>query len=85
MRRRPWVYTPTVTNQTMMTPMSAWRALVRTVRKGLVAGSLDDAPPLSPPVSWGRIGGYEAVSRSGVLFLLDPEPAHPSLRATNTG
>ncbi len=80
MRRRPWVYTPTVTNQTMMTPVSAWGTLVRSVRRHLGVGSTDDGPPLAPPVAWGRIGGYEAVSRSGVLFLLDPEPAHPSLR-----
>jgi hypothetical protein len=32
-------------------------------------------------VFWGRIGTYEAVSRCGILFLLDPEPVHPSLRA----
>jgi hypothetical protein len=30
---------------------------------------------------WGRIGEYEAVCRQGTLFLLSPEPAHPSLRA----
>lgn len=34
----------------------------------------------NPPRFWGRIGAYEAVTREGVLFLLSPEPAHPSLR-----
>jgi hypothetical protein len=33
-------------------------------------------------VFWGRVGEYEAVCRQGILFLLAPEPAHPSLRAT---
>ena len=35
----------------------------------------------TPPRFWGRIGAYEAVTREGVLFLLGPEPVHPSLRA----
>ncbi len=34
----------------------------------------------TPPRFWGRIGAYEAVTREGVLFLLGPEPVHPSLR-----
>ena len=34
----------------------------------------------NPPRFWGRIGAYEAVTRDGVLFLLGPEPVHPSLR-----
>ena len=34
----------------------------------------------APPVFWGRIGAYEAVSRRGILLLLDPEPSHPSCR-----
>ena len=29
---------------------------------------------------WGRIGAYEAVTRHGMLFLLSPEPSHPSRR-----
>jgi hypothetical protein len=36
--------------------------------------------PKAAPVFWGRIGAYEAVSRSGMLFLLAPEPSHPALR-----
>ncbi len=40
------------------------------------SGSTDAAPPRF----WGRIGAYEAVTREGVLFLLGPEPVHPSLR-----
>ena len=35
------------------------------------------------PIVWGRIGDYEAVTRSGILFLLSPEPAHPSRRVTS--
>ena len=34
----------------------------------------------APPVFWGRIGDYEAVTRQGVLFLLSQEPTHPSRR-----
>ena len=37
----------------------------------------------APPVFWGRIGAYEAVTRRGVLFLLSPEPTHPSRRVVN--
>jgi hypothetical protein len=36
-----------------------------------------------PPVFWGRIGEYEAVTRRGILLLLSPEPGHPSRRVTN--
>jgi hypothetical protein len=36
-----------------------------------------------PPVFWGRIGEYEAVTRRGILLMLAPEPAHPSQRVTN--
>lgn len=82
MRRRSWVYTRTEMNQTMMTAVSAWRALVRTVRRqppddGFEGGALP------PAVFWGRVGAYDAVCRRGILFLLDPEPAHPSLRVRN--
>ena len=38
------------------------------------------ATDATPPRFWGRIGAYEAVTREGVLFLLGPEPVHPSLR-----
>ncbi len=38
------------------------------------------ATDAAPPRFWGRIGAYEAVTREGVLFLLGPEPVHPSLR-----
>ena len=57
-----------------MSTMRAGRALLRVIR----GRRPDDAGV--PPVYWGRIGEYEAVSRRGVLFLLSPEPAHPSLR-----
>jgi hypothetical protein len=40
------------------------------------------APELGPPVFWGRIGAFEAVTREGVLLLLAPEPSHPSRRVT---
>jgi hypothetical protein len=36
-----------------------------------------------PPVFWGRVGAYEGVTRRGILLLLSPEPAHPSLRVKN--
>ncbi|HEX2046114.1 MAG TPA: hypothetical protein VHF27_00010 [Acidimicrobiales bacterium] len=39
-----------------------------------------DAADPGPPRFWGRIGAYEAVTREGVLFLLGPEPVHPSVR-----
>ena len=58
-----------------MTVMSARRALLRALRR---RRSNDAAK--GPPVFWGRIGEYEAVTRRGMLLLLSPEPAHPSLR-----
>jgi hypothetical protein len=59
-----------------MSPMSARRALVQALRHRRSV----DAGAEPPPVFWGRIGAYEAVTRSGVLLLLSPEPAHPSRR-----
>ncbi|MDQ3895981.1 MAG: hypothetical protein M3326_01815 [Actinomycetota bacterium] len=53
--------------------MSVRRALRRRVRRRRPEA-------LPPPRFWGRIGAYEAVTREGVLFLLGPEPVHPSLR-----
>ena len=61
-----------------MSPMTARRTLLNVVRRRR-AGAERDAPQ----VFWGRIGDYEAVTRSGVLLLLAPEPAHPSRRVTN--
>ena len=61
--------------------MSAGRALLRAIRRRRSDGGKDD----HPPVFWGRIGEYEAVTRSGTLFLLSPEPAHPSRRVTGHG
>lgn len=62
-----------------MSPMRAGRALLRAVRR-----RHSDYDADAPPVFWGRIGDYEAVSRRGMLFLLSPEPAHPSQRASNS-
>ncbi len=56
-----------------MSPVSVGRALSRRVRRRR-------SETLAPPLFWGRIGAYEAVTREGVLFLLGPEPVHPSLR-----
>ena len=56
-----------------MSPMRLRRALRRGVWRRRSEG-------VAPPRFWGRIGDYEAVTREGVLFLLGPEPAHPSLR-----
>ena len=36
--------------------------------------------PEAAPQFWGRIGAYEGVTRYGILFLLAPEPVHPSRR-----
>lgn len=58
-----------------MSVMRAGRALLRAVRHRRSGSGAD-----TPPVFWGRVGEYEAVCRSGILFLLSPEPAHPSLR-----
>jgi hypothetical protein len=57
----------------------AWRALRRTL-----LGRLPDpevqVDPAAPALPWGQIGAYQAVSRGGILLLLAPEAAHPSLR-----
>lgn len=60
-----------------MATMHRPRAVLRSVwdRRSTPAGG---GPA---PVYWGRIGGYEAVTRDGVLLLLSPDPRHPSLRA----
>ena len=58
-----------------MSHVSVRRALRRRRRR-----RRSDASAAAPPQFWGRIGAYEAVTREGVLFLLGPEPGHPSLR-----
>jgi hypothetical protein len=58
--------------------MSARRAIARTMWRRRPDHSAD-----VPPVFWGRIGEYEAVTRRGILLMLAPEPAHPSQRVTN--
>jgi hypothetical protein len=62
----------------MMGAVRARRALVETLLRRRSARG-----PQEPPAFWGRIGSYEAVTRGGVLFLLAPEPTHPSRRATS--
>jgi hypothetical protein len=58
-----------------MVCMRAGRALLRAVRHRRPDSDVD-----VPPVFWGRIGEYEAVSGRGMLFLLAPDPGHPSRR-----
>ena len=58
-----------------MSLVSTRRALRRRGRRRRFDPSAE-----TPPRFWGRIGAYEAVTREGVLFLLGPEPVHPSLR-----
>ena len=60
----------------MMGAMRARRALLESLRR-----RHSDREPEEPPTFWGRIGAYDAVTRHGVLFLLSPEPTHPSRRA----
>jgi hypothetical protein len=60
-----------------MSRVSTRRAIVRALRRRRTAAAGEP-----PPVFWGRIGDYEAVTRSGILLLLSPEPAHPSRRVT---
>jgi hypothetical protein len=61
-----------------MCPVSAWQVVRRRRHDGAPAGDGE-----VPPVFWGRIGAYEAVTRRGMLLLLSPEPAHPSRRVKN--
>ena len=63
-------------NRSKMSLVSVRRGLGRRGRRGRSDPRTD-----TPPRFWGRIGAYEAVTREGVLFLLGPEPVHPSLRA----
>jgi hypothetical protein len=58
-----------------MSLVSAGRALLQRVRRR--------RPESDPPVFWGKIGDYEAVTRRGMLLLLSPAPTHPSLRVKN--
>ena len=58
-----------------MATMRTRRALIRAVR-----GRRSDQDAATTPAYWGRIGAYDAVTRDGVLYLLSPEPRHPSLR-----
>ena len=62
-----------------MSPVGAWRALKPWRR----AADTPGADLRAPAIPWGRIGGYDAVSRNGILFLLAPGPAHPSRRVTS--
>ena len=62
-----------------MGPVSALRAVLRAIRRQ-PSQHAQRAKTDAPPVFWGRIGDYEAVTRQGVLFLLSQEPAHPSRR-----
>jgi hypothetical protein len=75
MRRRSWVCTPCDPADSKMYLVRPRRALRR---KGWRRRSRPATA--APPRFWGRIGAYEAVTREGVLFLLGPEPVHPSLR-----
>ena len=59
--------------------VKALRAALRAIRRQPSQDALG-ADTDAPPVFWGRIGDYEAVTRQGVLFLLSQEPAHPSRR-----
>jgi hypothetical protein len=61
-----------------MSVVSAGRAILR--RWARRRPDRLDLDPKEAPVFWGRIGAYDAVSRSGMLFLLAPEPSHPALR-----
>ncbi len=61
-----------------MSTVTTRRAILRAIRR-----RRPDTGGDAPPIFWGRIGDYEAVTRSGVLLLLAPEPAHPSRRVTN--
>lgn len=60
--------------------VSAGRAILRAVRRRRSRAERR-AQLAAPPVFWGRIGSYEAVTRSGILLLLAPDPSHPALRA----
>jgi hypothetical protein len=62
-----------------MASMRAGRAVLRAVRRRPPDTRVD-----VPPVFWGRIGEYEAVSRRGILLLLSPDPGHPSRRVTES-
>jgi len=71
--------------RTKMGGVSPRRTLLRVIRRQRSQGALG-ADNEAPPVLWGHIGAYEAVTRQGVLFLLSQEPAHPSRRVkTSTG
>jgi hypothetical protein len=62
-----------------MSAVSARRVLVNAVQR-----RRRDTGKEAPPVFWGRIGDYEAVTRSGILLLLSPERTHPSRRVTSS-
>ena len=65
--------------ESKMTLVSTRRSILRALRRRRSAAGGE-----SPPVFWGRIGDYEAVTRSGILLLLSPEPGHPSQRVTKS-
>ena len=65
-----------------MWAVSARRALL-TANRRRRTGDAPGGDTKAPPVFWGRIGPYEAVTRRGMLFLLSPEASHPSRRVTS--
>ena len=65
-----------------MRAVSAGRALLTATRRRR-AQDVSGGDTKAPPVFWGRIGAYEAVTRHGMLFLLSPEASHPSRRVTS--
>ena len=66
----------------MMRAVSAGRAVLTATRRRRSQDALGAGTEV-PPVFWGRIGAYEAVTRHGMLFLLSPEASHPSRRVTS--
>lgn len=55
----------------------------RRVIVGLRRVARREATATAPPVFWGRVGAYEAVTREGMLLLLAPDAVHPSRRVAN--
>ena len=59
-----------------MGPVSARRGVISRRRKA----ARRTRSAAAPPVFWGRVGAYEAVTRDGMLLLLAPDPVHPAKR-----